>query len=82
MKLESLSSEKFQVVPRSAMSQLVGGGDLRYEYTKPLPPSPWDNDRRGYTMDGNNKKWEAMEFKCLNEEWPAREVTGPFGMIP
>lgn len=82
MKLESLNSEKFQLVPRSAMAQLVGG-DLKYEYTvAPASGANWDNDRRAYTWDGNNKKWEGgWQFKCENEEWPMREITGPFGMI-
>ncbi|GEM_PF-1536852 len=79
MKLESLNSEKFEVVSKSAMSQLVGG-DLRYDYTKCLPPSQWDEDRNGYTMDGNNKIYRGWEFKCLEEEWPMKEITGPFGM--
>ena len=82
MKLESLKSENFQVVPKSAMSKLVGG-DLKYDYTTAPPGNPgtWDNDRRAYTMDGNNKIYEGgWQFKCLEEEWPMREITGPFGM--
>lgn len=81
MKLESLNSEKFQVVPKSAMTQIVGG-DLKYEYTKPLPPSPWDNDRQAYTGSGDTKEYvRSMEFKCQEELWPEREITGPFGRI-
>lgn len=83
MRLESLNSEKFQVVPKSAMS-LLTGGDLRYDYTTSPPGSnnTWDNDRRAYEMDGNNKIYHGgWQYKCMEEQWPMREITGPFGML-